>query len=107
MSGDAEKIGQIEVAEPKHVDAVDSGNLFDVFQPPLRFDLGNDQCARVGGLHFRERLTGRIVVMGEGEGRATPAARRIVSGLDDCRGLSHAFNHRYHYAVTSNIKCAR
>ena len=50
LAGNTEEVGEIKMANPEHVDAIDGGNAFDLSQTKLRFDLGNQQIVFVAFL---------------------------------------------------------
>ena len=47
LAGDAHEVGQVEMADPQHVDAFDGGDLIDLLQTALGLDLRDDQRALV------------------------------------------------------------
>ena len=106
LAGNAEEVRQVEVADPEDVDAVDRGDVVDGLEAALGLDLGDDDVARVGGLHLRERIAGGVVVVGEREGRAATALRRVVRRLGDGTGLVGAVDHRHHDALAADVEGA-
>jgi hypothetical protein len=42
LAWNAEKVGQIEVPDPQHVNAINRGDSLDMLQSPVGFNLGND-----------------------------------------------------------------
>ena len=77
LAGNAEEVGEVEMAEPEAVDAFDGGDFLDRLEPLLRLDLGDDEVAPIGLPHLGLRIAGLVVVVGEAEGGASPSLPRI------------------------------
>src|SRR5690606_5380321 len=67
LSRNAEKIREIEVADPEHVDTVDGRDGLYLIEAALRLDLCDDEGACIRCPHLFFGVAGGVVVMGEAE----------------------------------------
>ena len=102
----AEEGREVEMPEPERVHPRRRGDGVQRLQPPLRFDLKDQQVAGVRRAHLARRRTRRVAVMGEAEGGAAAPLGRIAQRLDGLgRGLG-ALDHRDHDPPHADVERA-
>jgi hypothetical protein len=94
LGRDAHAAGEVEMADPEHVDAVDLGDLVDIGDAVHGLDQADEAGAPVGG---GERCVDRahpVAVVGQRQRHAALAAGRVLHLLDDGPGLVRRAHHR-------------
>ena len=104
---DAEEVGQVEVADPEHVDALGRGDRLAVLEAVLGLDLRDQQRAGAQPTDLVGDVATGVVVVREAEGRAAPAVRRIPRGLDHLPRLRGRLDHRHHHAGHTHVQRPR
>ena len=107
LPGDSEGIGEVEVADPQHVDAVHRRDGVHVGDSLRGLDLGDDQLLLVGALHLLDDIAARVVVVRDAESSAAAAGGWVLHRLGDESRLLRALHHRHHQAHGSQVENSR
>ena len=87
-------------------DAVDGGDGVDVLETAVGFDLRDQQCFLVCGLHRVEDVAAGVIVVGDSERRPATAGWRVLRGSNDRLRLFDRFDHRKHQTHRAAIEHA-
>jgi hypothetical protein len=103
LAGYAERHREIEMPNPKAVDAIDCGNRISVVDPLRSLYLAEERAALVGRKKFVGNGARAVAIMGDLERHAAPAFRVILHGVDYRARLLRGPDHRKHDALRSHI----
>jgi hypothetical protein len=106
LGRDAHEVGQVEVTDPEHVDAVDRCDLLHLVEPAFGLDLCDHQRAFVVAADLVAHVAAEVVALCEAERRTAPARRRITAGLHDRLRLLGRLHHRDHHAARAEVERA-
>ena len=103
LAGDAQGIGQVVVADPENVDAVDGGDRVDVVEAPGRLDLRDAAASRRWRSASWRWCRRRVIVVRDAERGATTAGG-VLGRLDDALRLLGRLDHRDHDSPGAHIQ---
>ena len=106
LSGDAEKVAEVEMAEPERIHTRHRGDGVDVGETFGGFDLRNHHRPIVQRSYPGHDIARLVVVMCEPKRCAAAPDRRVTRAGHDVLGLVGIVDHRHHHAEGPNVERA-
>ena len=103
LAGDAERRGQVEMADPEAVDAVERGDRVGVLDAGPGLDLGEEGRARIGGGELVQHGAAPVEVVRHAQRHAALAVGHVFHAVEDVPRLLGVVDHRQHDAFGTHV----
>ena len=103
LAGDAQRRGQVEMADPEAVDAVERGDRVGVLDAGPGLDLGEEGGARVGGGELLQDGTAPVEIVRHAQRHAALAVGHVLHAVQDGPRLLGVVDHRQHDALGPHV----
>jgi|GEM_PF-3580203 len=92
------------MAHPKHINAIDGSNRFDLLESALCFYLCYDQGSIVIITYFLSNITIFVITLSKAERGTSSSKWGVTTGLHNGSRLLRGFNHWNHYPTCTQIE---